>query len=152
MEIWLLGADIAELSMAITLNVVLDIPLISTVVHVEPADRVRNMWDNLTRWLEEVYVDTAPRRDQVTLFSIPNGTPCPRGDHGRRALLEAFDKSTAFELEDTDVISVIFGTSPDPLCIQMIALHSSPWLDEDECLPAEETLAEVDRALASIQL
>ena len=82
-----------------------------------------------------------------------NGTLCPRGDHGRRALLEAFDKRTAFELEDTDVISVIFGTSPDPLCIQMIALHSSPsWPDEDEWLPAEETLAEVDRALASVQL
>ena len=65
--------------MAVTLNVILDIPPISTVVDVEPADRVRDMWDNLTRWLEEVYVDTAPRRDQV---SIPNGTPCSRGDHG----------------------------------------------------------------------
>ena len=88
----------------------------------------------------------------MTLFGLPNGTPCPRGDYGRRALLETFDKSPAFELEDTDVISVIFGTSHDPLCIQMIALHSSPWLDEDEWLPAEETIAEVDRALASIDL
>ena len=44
-----LGADIAELSMAVTLNVVLDIPLISTVVHVEPGDRVHNMSGNLTR-------------------------------------------------------------------------------------------------------
>ena len=76
--------------MAATLNVVLDILLISTVVHVPP-DRVRNMWDNLTRWLEEVYVDmshTTPRRGQVILFSIPNGTPCPRHDHGRRAFLQ----------------------------------------------------------------
>ena len=40
-------------------------------------------------------------------------------------------KSTAFELEDTDIIGVIFGTSPGTVCIQMIALHSSPWLDEE---------------------
>jgi len=40
-------------------------------------------------------------------------------------------KSTAFELEDTDIIGIIFGTSPGTVCIQMIALHSSPWLDEE---------------------
>ena len=70
-------AVITELSIAVTFNVILDIPLISTVVHVEAADRVRNMWGNLTRWLEEVYdVDAAPG-GRETLFSIPNDTPCP---------------------------------------------------------------------------
>ena len=74
------------------------------------------------------------------LSVLPNGTPCRRGDHGGRRSSRHSTRARLLNLK-IQTISALF--LPDPACVEMIALHSIPRLDE--WLPAEETaVAEVD--------